>query len=62
LVKGKWPKLYQLSICNKYFYLGNNGIGLEGKDWLELNEWKMLKWIWAYPLPNISIIPLIANT
>jgi hypothetical protein len=49
-------------ISNKYFYLGNNGIGLEGINWLQLNEWKMLKWISAHPLPNISIMPLIAYT
>ncbi len=47
-------------ISNKYFYLGTNKIGLEGMDWVHLNKWKMLKRIWAYPLQNISIMPLIA--
>ncbi len=31
-------------------------------DWANLNEWRMLKLIWADPLPNISIMPLIAYT
>jgi hypothetical protein len=49
-------------ISSKYFYLGNNGIGVEGMDWLHLNEWNMLKDVWAYPLPNISIMPFVAYT
>ncbi len=31
-------------------------------DWAHLNEWKMLKEIWAYPLANISIMSFIAQT
>jgi hypothetical protein len=62
LVKGKWPKLQILWIGNKYFYLDYNEIGVEGMDWANLNEWRMLKLIWADPLPNISIMPLIAYT
>jgi hypothetical protein len=62
LVKGKWPKLSQLSIGNKYFYLGHNKIGIEGMDWLHLNEWKMLKSIRAYPIQKFSTMPLIAYT
>ncbi len=49
-------------MTNKYFYLGDNQIGLEGMDWLKLNEWKKLKDVWADPLPQISIMPLIAYT
>jgi hypothetical protein len=49
-------------INNKYFYLGNNKIGVEGMDWLQINEWKMLTYIWANPLPYISIMPSIAYT
>ncbi len=62
MAKGKWPKLYTLSIGNKYFYLDNNEIGMEGMDWLHLNEWKIMKYIYADPLPNISIMPFIAHT
>jgi hypothetical protein len=35
---------------------------VEGMDWAHLNEWRILKDIWADPIPNISIMPLIAYT
>ncbi len=30
--------------------------------WLHLNEWKILKLIYARAIPNISIMPLIMYT
>ncbi len=44
-MKGNWPKLLSLSIGNKYFYLANNQVGVEGMNWLCLNKWKILIYI-----------------
>ncbi len=51
-----------LLISNKYIYLGKNEIGVEGMDLVHLNEWKILKDIYAFPLPDISMMPFILYT